>query len=86
MWRNIFMKTNIDFLSRISSVVHDTFLCDDEISEKTSSIDIDGWDSLSHTLFIINIEQEFNAEISPEKAFEIENIGELILLLSGGDE
>lgn len=52
-----------------------------EIGVSTSSADIDGWDSLSHAVFIMGIEQEFSVEIPVDEAYALPDVGALTSLL-----
>lgn len=63
---------------RIAAVVATLFhVRREDISPATFSDDIDGWDSLSYTELLLRLEDEFSIEISPSKAWEIKNLGEL---------
>lgn len=49
-----------------------------ELSELTTTEDIEGWDSLSHLELINEIENYFNIQFSLNEIIEFENVGELI--------
>jgi acyl carrier protein len=51
------------------------------VTRSTSSADVDGWDSLSHSLFILDVEDAFGIELPLEKTFELRDIGELVDLV-----
>lgn len=52
-----------------------------QICPETTSADIDGWDSLSHAVLIMNVEQEFGIEIPLDKAYALPNVGALAAVL-----
>jgi len=50
-------------IARLRTVAEQTFNCPpDLIGEQTVAADVPGWDSLSHTIFIMNVEHEFGIE------------------------
>lgn len=51
------------------------------IVNETTSADIDGWDSLSHSLLIMNVEDEFGVDLPLDRTYELQNVGELVDLL-----
>jgi acyl carrier protein len=76
------MNYDQSILKKVSSIVHETFLCEDQVSTETEAFDIDGWDSLSHSIFILNIEKEFAITLPPQEALKLQNIGELCSAIS----
>jgi acyl carrier protein len=74
-------------LVRVVDVMRQTFVvpAGTVVTRATSSADIDGWDSLSHALFILGLEDAFGIELPLEKTTEARDVGELIdLLIAGG--
>lgn len=53
-----------------------------EISEITSMDDVDEWDSLSHVLLIDTIEKRFEIKFELRDMLDIENVGNIIELIS----
>lgn len=49
-----------------------------EIGPETTALDVAGWDSLSHTLLILEMEAVFGVRIEPEQVAACENIQQLI--------
>lgn len=49
-----------------------------EISESTTTEDVEGWDSLTHLELINEIENYFNIQFSLSEIIEFKNVGELI--------
>jgi acyl carrier protein len=78
------MTSNDEILSRVTAVVRKTFHVGDgtPVSRDTTSADIDGWDSLAHSVLIMAIEDEFKIELPDEKIFELKDVGELADLVA----
>lgn len=68
-----------EVFDRLSKVVSDTFRVPPSvpITPATTSADIDGWDSLSHTMLIMNVEEAFGIDLPLEEIIELENLGAL---------
>lgn len=64
-------------LSRIARVIGETF-GDDSIvvTRETVAEDVPGWDSLSHTILILALEDEFGIQM-PHDTQGFANVGEL---------
>ena len=64
---------------RLQGVMRKVFFNDQlEISPAMTALDVDGWDSLSHSMLLLDIEQEFGVELDVVKVSQCSNIGELI--------
>ncbi|MDE2483314.1 MAG: acyl carrier protein [bacterium] len=61
----------------------ETFRLTDDavVTRATTSLDVDGWDSLSHALLIMNVEEAFGTELPLERTYELADVGELVDLL-----
>ena len=72
-----------DVLRRVASVLTQVFSVPSNVvvTRATSSVDIDGWDSLSHSLFILGVEDEFGLDLQLDKTYEMQNIGDLVDLI-----
>lgn len=61
-----------------------------ELHGSMTAADVPGWDSLNHTLIIVEISSRLGIEISPREASGLANLGELVsvvdsrLTLRGG--
>jgi acyl carrier protein len=76
------LLSRTEILERIRAVAERTFNCPrSAITEQTVAEDIDGWDSLSHTIFIMNVEDEFGTEFDLAKVFSFDNVGDMITAL-----
>lgn len=72
-----------DVFERLAGVVRETFhvLPGTRVLQETTSADIDGWDSLSHAMLIMQVEEEFGVELPIERIYSLENVGELAELI-----
>jgi acyl carrier protein len=68
----------IEVLEQIASL---TFLHAVHFQLSTTAHDIEGWDSLSHTIFMLDIEERFGIQIPIEETYPLKNVGELITFL-----
>lgn len=71
-------------LDRILGVMRQTFRKGaqiETISPDTTSNDIAGWDSLTHTLFVMALEDEFEAALPMEATLEADNVGDLVKII-----
>jgi acyl carrier protein len=73
------MIGNDDIFTRVSTVVRRTFQLDDSapVTRETTSADVDGWDSLAHSVLLMGVEDEFGITFDAETMFELENVGAL---------
>lgn len=63
-------------LERIKEEVSKYFKTDiKELSASTVAQDVDGWDSLEHSNFLIHLESLFSIEFSLDELIDIENLG-----------
>lgn len=69
-------------LERLQEVFREVF--DDEdivIGEETTAEDIEGWDSLTHVVLIVAVEDEFGVKFSIAETSSLKNIGDFIKLI-----
>ena len=52
------------------------------VTRETTSATVDGWDSLSHAILIMNIEDAFGCELPFKAVSELANVGELADLVA----
>jgi len=52
------------------------------ITPETEAVNIDGWDSLSHTVIMIMLERKYNITISESESNSPNNVGELVNMIS----
>jgi acyl carrier protein len=53
-----------------------------QVNRQTTAKDIQGWDSITHLDIITGMEEEFNVEISGFEVMNLQNVGDLLDLLS----
>lgn len=72
-----------EIFPRIRTVVMQTFPAanDADLGPHTTSADVEGWDSLSYSIFIMNIEQEFAVELPFEQIYQLSDLGNLAELI-----
>jgi acyl carrier protein len=51
------------------------------VTPRTVSSDVAGWDSLSHSLLIMGVEEEFGLELPAEEIYEVASVGALVDLV-----
>jgi acyl carrier protein len=67
----------------VAEVIRETFRCRSvAITRETTAMDVDGWDSLSHTALIMGIEQRLGVELPADRMFDLVDVGELIDLIA----
>jgi acyl carrier protein len=64
---------------RIQSAIQAFFDCPNEvITLQTVALDIDGWDSLAHTVFMLELENEFAIKFDAAEVLNFDNVSEII--------
>ena len=69
-------------LERLQEVFRDVF--DDEdivIGEETTAEDIEGWDSLTHVVLVVAVQDEFGVKFSIAETSALKNIGDFVKLI-----
>ncbi len=77
------MTVNRRIFDRLSGVVRQTFpsATNVDIGRGTTSADVAGWDSLSYSILIMNVEAEFGIECPLEEVYGLEDLGQLADLI-----
>ncbi len=72
-----------DTLARIVKVMARTFptLQAKSVTRETVSSDVQGWDSLSHSMLIMGVEEEFSMELPLGEVYELKDVGALVDLI-----
>lgn len=66
-------------LGKLQDIFRDVFDNEDlEISDETSSYDIEEWDSLSHIQLVVAIEKTFGVKLTSKEILSWEDVGEMI--------
>jgi acyl carrier protein len=77
-------------LIKAAQIIRDTIGCGPvEITRVTRAMDIRGWDSLSHTMVLMQLEEGFGVQLPMDRVLRLGNVGEMVdliaeLLSSGG--
>lgn len=62
----------------VARVIAETFgVAADRVTRATTADDVDGWDSLSHTILLVRLGRALGAAV-PEAAADAATVGELI--------
>ena len=68
-----------DVESLVIAVIADTFsVAPADIGDATTASDIDGWDSLSHTVLMVRLQKRLGIAISERIAARAQTVGELV--------
>ena len=69
-------------LQTLTEVFRDVFEDDSiELHPQTTANDVEGWDSLSHTIMISAVELKFGVKFSTREVMRLKNVGELVQLI-----
>lgn len=78
------MPENTSTLSAVADIIASQFFCDaNEITRETTAMDVDGWDSASHVILILEIEQQLGLTFPDERVGDFRNVGEMIDAIDG---
>lgn len=70
-------------LSRVGRVIGETFGDDSlAVTRETIAEDVPGWDSLSHTILMLALEDEFGVTL-PSDTHGFANVGQLVDVIAG---
>ncbi len=65
-------------MERLRAVIVQQFNCSpDQVGALTVANDILGWDSLSHTILLLKVEDAFDIELPEDEMFAVRNVGDL---------
>jgi acyl carrier protein len=69
--------------ARLTQIFHVVFDEDTiNLTPELSAKDIDGWDSLTHVRLLVTIEKEFKIKFSTSTIGKLENVGDLVAVIS----
>ena len=72
-----------NLLDKLTGVFRDVFEDDALIvTEKTTSAEVHGWDSLMHVRLMLNVERAFGIRFKSAEIAGLKNVGELVQLVS----
>ncbi len=73
-----------DVLGQVTSLIRATFHQPNaQIDRETTAPDVDGWDSLSHTVLLLAIEKHFAVRLPMDQVFDLDTVGDLVDLIVG---
>lgn len=71
-----------EVMDKVRSVIAHQFNWDlEKIGPTTVAGNVRGWDSLSHTILLLKVEEAFDIELPEEEVFTLKNVGELVDLV-----
>jgi len=71
---------NNDVLKQVNTIFKDVLDNNNiKINNKTTAIDIDEWDSLSHILLVVTIEKYFKIKFTSSEIMAWKNVGEMCM-------
>ncbi len=71
-----------DVLGQVASLIRSTFHQPNaQIDRETTAPDVDGWDSLSHTVLLLAIEKHFGVRLPMDQVFDLDTVGDLVDLI-----
>ncbi len=69
-------------MESLTEVFHDVFENDAIVlTPETTANEVDGWDSLSHTILISAVELKFQVKFSTREVLRLKNVGDLVQLI-----
>jgi len=74
--------TREEVFEKLNEVFKDVFFDDSiEVTDATTSKDIEGWDSLMHITLIGAVEDEFDIRFPMKDVVEMKNVGDMVNLI-----
>lgn len=69
--------SRVEITTALQAIIRETFAAPNAVvSDDTVASDVPGWDSLSHTVLLFEIEERFGVELPADVEFD--NLGQLI--------
>jgi len=76
--------TQQEIISQVQEIFCDVLdIADITLTETTTSVDIEEWDSLSHIQLVVAIEKHFGIKFTSEEILEWQNVGDMINSIKG---
>ncbi len=70
-------------LQQTGQIIRDTTLCGAvSITRNTRAMDVRGWDSLSHTMILMQLEDGFGIRLPMERVLRLATVGDLVDLIA----
>lgn len=78
------IMTRDEVFNKLNEIFREVFDDDEiEVSEETTSDDIEDWDSLEHINLVAAIEQEFDIKFTMAQVVGMKNVGEMVDIILG---
>lgn len=72
-----------DILQQTAAIIRDTIQCGPvPINRATRAMDVRGWDSLSHTMILMNLEDGFGIQLPMDRVLRLGTVGDLVDLIA----
>jgi acyl carrier protein len=69
-------------IQSLTEVFHEVFENDAIVlTPETTANDVEGWDSLSHSILISAVELKYNVKFSTREVLRLKNVGDLVNLI-----
>ncbi|MDA0663977.1 MAG: acyl carrier protein [Proteobacteria bacterium] len=76
------MAEDSSMLAVVANIIAAQFGCaPDRITRETAAMDIDGWDSASHVILILEIEQQLGLTFPDDRIGDLSDVGEMVDIL-----
>jgi acyl carrier protein len=70
---------NNDIAGKVRAIIAETFnVARSDITDDTVADDVDGWDSLAHTVLMVRLQKKLRVAIPEHVAANVQTVGELI--------
>jgi acyl carrier protein len=70
---------NDDIAGKVRAIIAETFnVASSDITDDTVADDVNGWDSLGHTVLMVRLQKKLRVAIPEHVAANVQTVGELI--------
>ena len=70
---------NDDIAGKVRAIIAETFnVASSDITDDTIADDVNGWDSLGHTVLMVRLQKKLRVAIPEHVAANVQTVGELI--------
>lgn len=81
------MSKKDELFERVAQIIAETFDVKRElIKPETTSDDVDGWDSLAHTILMVRLQRRLSVKIGEKIAASASNVGELCDMIAAAND
>ena len=72
-----------ELLPQVAAIIGETLMVDPKsIDRSTTAEDVNGWDSVTHSMLVMEIERRLGIQLPMDQAFDLANVGELVDLVA----